>query len=296
MGVGMGISEDLSRRELLDLVVEFGYVDGARRAGVSPASLHRYAKAFGALEEIRSARGRMRRSDVREAARLLDCSLSTVDNMRRDGRLPMAFTLDDVRDYQRRRLALVPAADLAAFDWRWHACEVCGRFFRDGRSRRNRQTCSYECRDIRRRGLQVLIWKPRRRPSKPRVFIAGSCGTCGDAFVSQRRSAFCSEWCQRKAAKRRRKALERGMLVVENVSTEQLLKRDRYRCQICGGKVDPDLHKTSPRHSRAASKDHIQPASFGGVESYDNTRLAHYGCNSARGNRDEFQFRLPIAA
>lgn len=295
MGERMGFSEDLSRRACIDLVVEFGYVEGARRLGISPAALHKRAKSFGALEEIGIARGRVSRSVVSAAAEMLGRSEKTVQLMRRDGRLPRGFTLADVADYQRRRVALVRAADLAGFDRSWRRCEVCGRFFRDGRSRR-RRTCSYACSHVCRRGLRVVVWKPSAKRAEGKTFIAGSCATCGDSFVSRRSSRFCSERCGRKAAKRRRKALERGAMVVEVVSTERLLKRDRYRCQICGEKVDRELHKTRPRDPLAASKDHLQPVSFGGVESYYNTRLAHYGCNASRGNRDEFQFQLPLAA
>lgn len=46
----------------------------------------------------------------------------------------------------------------------------------------------------------------------------------------------------------------------------------------------------------AATLDHIHPLALGGSHTYDNVKAAHYGCNSQRGDRAEFQMRLPVAA
>ena len=40
-------------------------------------------------------------------------------------------------------------------------------------------------------------------------------------------------------------------------------------------------------HPRGPSMDHILPRSKGGTWDRSNLRPAHYGCNSARGNRDD---------
>jgi len=56
-------------------------------------------------------------------------------------------------------------------------------------------------------------------------------------------------------------------------------------CWICGRHVDFTVH---PRHRRAPSLDHAIPLSLGGnLLDPDNARQAHYGCNSARGNRNK---------
>lgn len=55
-------------------------------------------------------------------------------------------------------------------------------------------------------------------------------------------------------------------------------------CCICGQPVDKTLKKPDPM---SPSVDHIDPLSRGGAE-HDpaNLRLAHYGCNSRKGNRE----------
>lgn len=56
----------------------------------------------------------------------------------------------------------------------------------------------------------------------------------------------------------------------------------REVCWICGGSVRYDL---GPRHPLAPSVDHLVPLSLGGHPlDPQNAELAHYGCNSRRGN------------
>ncbi|SEF34379.1 hypothetical protein SAMN05421837_107350 [Amycolatopsis pretoriensis] len=58
---------------------------------------------------------------------------------------------------------------------------------------------------------------------------------------------------------------------------------EETHCWICGDYVDPRLH---PRHPRARSADHLIQLSHGGHPTRRaGLRLAHLGCNSARGNR-----------
>jgi 5-methylcytosine-specific restriction endonuclease McrA len=101
--------------------------------------------------------------------------------------------------------------------------------------------------------------------------------------------------------RKQRKARLRGAIKTERIYRKKVYERDKWRCQICGEKVDCSV---PPDHPRAPTLDHIHPlkvpgdttGELGGTHTYDNVRTAHYGCNSARGNRDEFQMRLPVAA
>lgn len=63
-----------------------------------------------------------------------------------------------------------------------------------------------------------------------------------------------------------------------------VLERDGYTCQLCMQPIYPTEH--APRTKWAPSVDHIIPVSHGGETSMENLRAAHYGCNSARGNRE----------
>ncbi|MGH3504010.1 MAG: HNH endonuclease [Nocardioidaceae bacterium] len=54
-------------------------------------------------------------------------------------------------------------------------------------------------------------------------------------------------------------------------------------CWLCGWPVDQTL---PPGNPRSKSLDHVLPVSRGGSKvDRDNARLAHFNCNSRRGNR-----------
>lgn len=53
-------------------------------------------------------------------------------------------------------------------------------------------------------------------------------------------------------------------------------------CWLCARPIDLDVPR---RSSGGLSIDHVIPRSLGGSNELSNLRPAHYGCNSARGNR-----------
>lgn len=65
---------------------------------------------------------------------------------------------------------------------------------------------------------------------------------------------------------------------VENVNHQKVFERDKWRCGICGEKVD----RSGKRGPRMPSLDHIVPISQGGEHSYANTQCAHYRCNLSK--------------
>lgn len=57
------------------------------------------------------------------------------------------------------------------------------------------------------------------------------------------------------------------------------------RCHLCGRKVHPE----------DATRDHVIPRSLDGPDSEENIKLAHWACNSARGDLPvEEWFALPL--
>ena len=60
--------------------------------------------------------------------------------------------------------------------------------------------------------------------------------------------------------------------------------RDKGICQLRCKKPVSLAHKAP--HPRSATLDHVIPKSKGGMDVMGNLRLACYGCNSARGNRN----------
>ena len=61
-----------------------------------------------------------------------------------------------------------------------------------------------------------------------------------------------------------------------------IAERDGWVCGLCEGEVDPEIQWPD---SMSVSIDHIVPLSRGGDDTPANVRLAHLGCNSARGAR-----------
>lgn len=238
----------------------------------------------------------------RKAAAVLGVSTATVRNMLLDGRLSSPLNESEVQAL-RESWAIVPYAvtadEASRWDPCWRRCLVCLSFFRIKRSwvdQRRGITCSIPCRDEWRRTLNptikvVKVLAPKVVSAGP--FCAGYCAGCGVAFVRERKVKYCSPECGATARRDARKALERGAVKTERVFRQKVYQRDKWRCHICGGKINSALEAPNPG---AATLDHVHPLSLGGSHTYDNIKAAHYGCNSARGNRDQFQMRMPVAA
>ena len=79
----------------------------------------------------------------------------------------------------------------------------------------------------------------------------------------------------------RRRALFKNAFV-ENVSRIEVYRRDGGICGICGKVIN--LNIKAP-HAESLSLDHVMPLTKGGKHTYLNAQIAHYGCNSRKGNR-----------
>lgn len=128
---------------------------------------------------------------------------------------------------------------------------------------------------------------------RPRVHEPRPCDVCGETYTPRRSDSLtCSQPCRRRlnyrrnsekqaANTRRRRAARRGLLA-EDFSLTDIAERDRWRCQICGNKVDKDLKWP---HKKCATVDHIVPIKLGGEHSKANCQLAHADCNRRKGAR-----------
>ena len=72
---------------------------------------------------------------------------------------------------------------------------------------------------------------------------------------------------------------------VEFVSIGFLIGRDGGIRQLCRGPVTPAAPAPDPS---SPTSDHAVPPSEGGTHSGANARLAHCGCNGAKGNRRDW--------
>lgn len=194
--------------------------------------------------------------------------------------------------YKNRQRALrgippIPSPALAA------NCAECNTRF----SQRSFRTkvCSDQCRHALAKRVSIASWRDR-----PRV-IPGPrpCRNCKRSFVpvhGDRHRVFCSRLCLRAASRRsigknHRKRARRYGVEYEPVNALAVLKRDGWRCQICGIRTPQRLRgSTAPN---APELDHRIPMAMGGGHTRDNTQCACRRCNIAKGGR-RIEGQLPL--
>ena len=69
------------------------------------------------------------------------------------------------------------------------------------------------------------------------------------------------------------------------INIYNIYKRDRFKCGICGLRVNTKLKHP---HPYSPSLDHIIPLSKGGSHTPDNVQLAHLRCNISKGSKTGF--------
>ena len=66
----------------------------------------------------------------------------------------------------------------------------------------------------------------------------------------------------------------------------ELAERDHWQCKLCDKPIDKNAkHYKGNLNLYGPSLDHIIPVSLGGTHTWNNVQLAHYYCNSIRGNK-----------
>lgn len=121
--------------------------------------------------------------------------------------------------------------------------------------------------------------------ARTRIYPASRCEPC--AVMESKRAAKASP--SRRAAKAKRRALERG-LEAERFDPFEIFDRDGWRCHICGVKTPKKLRGTY--EDRAPELDHLVPLASGGEHSRRNTACSCRKCNIAKGDRPLGQLRL----
>jgi 5-methylcytosine-specific restriction endonuclease McrA len=174
---------------------------------------------------------------------------------------------------------------LAKCSWCGVGMEVTAR-----RAAEPRIFCSRSCKGKARyaiRAAEILA-------AKPLVRICIHCGV--DMPQAMRAdSKFCSETCSNRAHAITRKMHRRIGLAGRKkgaplLERNYIAERDKFRCGLCGGRVDMKLQHPDPLFG---SIDHIVPLSRGGTNDLANLQLAHLRCNLSKNDRggDE-QLRL----
>ena len=157
-------------------------------------------------------------------------------------------------------------------------------------------TCNY-CTDILKEIRQKELNEKRKclmleREQRQKKKIKRICKRCGKE-IEGRRSKFCSKICARRqqdADAEHVRRLKANSNIHDAISLQMLVKRDKGKCWICGKKIDYSDHKVREDGTFIAGKnypsiDHVVALSVGGTHTWNNVRLAHMKCNTAKSNK-----------
>lgn len=116
------------------------------------------------------------------------------------------------------------------------------------------------------------------------------CPVCGKITT---RPKYCSDQCRNKVLWKnkdhRRRLKIQAAFVDDDISLEEVFRRDKGICHICGMACDWNDHAWKGNVFITGrlypTIDHVVPLARGGEHSWENVRLAHLCCNSAKGAR-----------
>jgi 5-methylcytosine-specific restriction endonuclease McrA len=123
------------------------------------------------------------------------------------------------------------------------------------------------------------------------------CVICGKKFITcKKRMLTCSKECSKKRysvtrgpQNARQKARANGVYY-EPVNPLKVFKRDGWKCQQCGKKLN--IKNRGTIMDDAPELDHILPWSQGGEHSYKNTQLLCRKCNQEKGATPQGQMLM----
>lgn len=132
-------------------------------------------------------------------------------------------------------------------------------------------------------------WKHEITAAKyARQTLLVECVECGNAFVTvDTKRTLCSEECAKRRQNRRKdKRIRRDKRIDKDISLSRLYERDNGRCWICGGVCDTEdfTERKGIKICGEAypSIDHVIPVCDGGLDAWENVKLAHRRCNTLR--------------
>lgn len=118
------------------------------------------------------------------------------------------------------------------------------------------------------------------------------CPVCGSLFIGNR--TYCGQRCQHRASGAKKEAMRRARIVAQcidsDITIEGLIARDGNRCYLCGCETDFNDHfidEGGAFHTGDSypTIEHVVPLAKGGTHSWANTKVACFGCNTAKGTR-----------
>ena len=192
--------------------------------------------------------------------------------------------------YQRNRLHGSPLVKKNRYDnyIKDAQCEYCGEKIKEYRSLKY---CSDRCLKRAKAGLPdkgfCVICGEMFKLSGPKKVCSGGCSKelkkqrLGKYIMDKREND--PEWQLKRATVQRRRHARKKGSQVERFEHVEIFERDKWVCQLCGGKVNK---KTKHPHPQSATLDHVIPLSKGGLHVKGNVQIAHLGCNSRKNDRN----------
>ena len=159
------------------------------------------------------------------------------------------------------------------------SCKHCGKVYRP-KQRRVSVFCGTKCKGDA-RNLKAKAERIAEKRHSLRL-----CVVCKEPVPSSARSdkKYCSTKCAEDVRGKINNASRRLRTNTPDVriSRFEIYTRDEWTCQLCNKPVNRNLNWP---HKLCASLDHILPLSRGGTNAVTNLQLAHYSCNSRRGDK-----------
>lgn len=161
-------------------------------------------------------------------------------------------------------------------------CPGCGKESWHSQDQTKSQALCKQCRALRAAGIREIRAKERDAARVQRPAI--SCIWCNRLFIpTTANQSSCSTVRRKRIVCSRKHLQRRGLRQQPTISIAEIYSRDGGKCGLCKRKVSL-LPKTPYRLS--ATIDHIVPISQGGSHTRQNVQLAHFGCNSAKRDRN----------
>lgn len=127
--------------------------------------------------------------------------------------------------------------------------------------------------------------KEFNRPVKKWTQVSPSiCEVCGCLFIGNGKT--CSNECRKDRLnhyynmKKRVRTRKAWTAESKTIGLSRLYERDKGICWLCGGMCD---YSADTNDNSYPSIDHVIPIAKGGMDKWDNIKLAHRGCNSYKG-------------
>lgn len=191
-------------------------------------------------------------------------------------------------------------------------CAECGKIFDTFYSRV--VTCSPECSKAHRKKKdkgridkrkktdysleEYNLWRKQQAEERKQVrkiekqwyralhTVERECEMCGELFycLDTEANKTCSAECSKKLSNKKHDRRIPKNQRIDNINIRRLYKRDGGKCYICGGKCDFNDWRTSGKGNKYPGDkyptiEHIFPVSRGGLDAWDNVKLACWKCN-----------------